>query len=261
MPAEAPSVPSPRRLSPGCSFVLAVLLLPLMLVVRSVGVESFHIPSGSMEPTLRIGDRVLASKSAYALHLPFTRIALTARQQPRRGDIVVFFAPGSRDPSSWTAQVDFPPVFPSDDYVKRVVGLPGDTVSVVDGRAVVNGHQQGGAERGAYRFVDHRCAPMKTRRRTEELGDHRFVVLQAESVHRRMPDWGPKKVPRGKVFVLGDNRDRSKDSRAFGFVPIDHIKARAIGIGLSIPVCTASDALPEPRWKRIGTGVNGCTSC
>ena len=242
-------------MSPGCSFLLAVGMLPLMLTMRSVGLESFLIPTGSMEPTLRIGDRVLASKSAYGLHIPFTRIPLTTVSPPERGDVVVFFKPGSRKKDDWTSIVDFTPVFPSNDYVKRVVALPGDTVAVRGGHVVVNGKKRRTSDLGPYRYVDHRCAPMKTRRRSETLGDRDYVVLHASEELRRMPDYGPKKVPKGKVFVLGDNRDRSQDSRDLGFVPIDHIKAKVSRVGLSMPTCVTGSDVPGLRWNRVGAAV------
>lgn len=244
-----------RRRGPGCGFLVTLGLLPLMLGVQSTVVESFLVPSGSMEPTLRIGDRILAWKFAYGLRVPFTRISLTGPVAPERGDIVVFVRPGSRDPDAWTAQIDIPSVVPSEDYVKRVVAVPGDTVAVRDGRVVVNGKGQGGEDLGPYRFVDGECDAMQTRRRSETLGSHDYVVLQAAEPGRRRADWGPKKVPKGKVAVLGDNRDRSKDSRSIGFVPIDLIKGKAVRIGLSVPACTTGDALPEIRWQRMGQAL------
>jgi len=230
-------------------------MIPLMLVFRSSVMESFLVPTGSMEPTLRIGDRILAWKSAYGLRYPFTRIPVGDIDTPERGDIVVFILPGTRDAGDWTDKVDFAPVFPSADYVKRVVAVPGDKVAVKDGRVVVNGKSVGGRDLGPYRYVDHECDPMQTRRRSEKVGSRDYVVLQASDEGKRRADWGPKTVPKNRVFVLGDNRDRSKDSRSFGFVPIHLIKAKAVRIGVSMPLCTTGDALPELRWKRIGSAI------
>ena len=142
-------------------FALAVILM--FGVVRPFVVEPFYVPSGSMEPTLKPGDRVLAAKSAYRF------------SNPHRGDLVVF-----KDPRN-----------PEEDLIKRVVGLPGDTVAIRDAVLYING------QREMEPYVD-------------------YPMIDATY-------FGPVKVPAGKVFVMGDNRGNSVDSRSFGPVPEDNL--------------------------------------
>jgi signal peptidase I len=159
--ADAPREGHRRRLR----IVAAVAVVVLLLAVRAWVAEPFRIPSGSMEPTLRPGDQVLVDKLAYRSDLP------------ARGDLAAFQRPGS-----------------SDVFLKRVVGLPGDTVEMRDG----------------YLYVDHR-------RLREPFVDHSRV----DSVF-----FGPVRVPRGRVFLMGDNRGDSIDSRDFGAIPRDDLIGR-----------------------------------
>lgn len=254
-PATKPLAPPRRsRLGPGCSFLVAAGMIGVLLLVRSVGVESFAVPSGSMEPTLRIGDSILVSKSAYGLRLPFTRTNLTGPAVPDRGDVVVFVVPGS-EAGDWTDEVDLLPVVPSEDYIKRVVALPGETVAVKRGRVVVDGRRLPREELGPYRYLDADCEAHANTRYTEQAGAHRYTVLEAKERRRRQRDWGPQTVPAGHVFVLGDQRDRSQDSRSFGFVPVSSIKGKAARVWLSLDTCETAGALPELRRQRLGKRI------
>ncbi len=253
---ESVNVSPRKRFGPGCGFALALALLPAMMGFRSTLYESFYVPTGSMEPTLRIGDRLTATKFAYGWRIPFTRIPVGALKVPSRGDIVVFTRTPSEHKDTLWAQLDIAGLVPSSDYVKRVVAVPGDTVAVVDGEVVLNGTVRPAREEGPYRYVDHACKAMQTRRFSAGLDGVRHVILKASNARKRRPDWGPEKVPRGHVFMLGDNRDRSKDSRSYGFVPVRDIKARAGRVWASLPLCTPGSALPEVRWRRLGTSLN-----
>jgi len=246
------SKPSPKRLGPGCGFVLALGLLPAMMAFRSAVYESFYVPTGSMEPSLRIGDRVTAAKFAYGWRIPFTRIPLGSLKAPQRGDIVVFTLPKAEDKGAWWTDLDIAGLVPSNDYIKRVVAVPGDKVAVKDGELVLNGKRLRATDEGPYRYVDHECEPMQTRRFAVGGSSDGHVILKASNARNRRSDWGPKTVPKGHVFVLGDNRDRSKDSRSYGFVPIRDIKAKATRVWASLPLCTPGDAMPQVRWKRVG---------
>ena len=253
MAPSTPGSPSPsrRRLGPGCSFVVAVGMIGLMLVLRSVGLESFDVPSGSMEPTLRIGDSILVSKSHYGLRLPFTRWNLTGPAVPARGDVVVFIEPGTQQGAP-TDTIDLLPVFPTDDTIKRVVGLPGETVAVKDGVVWIDGRPSARSALGPYRYVDAECTAHPNTRQRETIGGHRHVVLEAQSRRQRRRDHGPTTVPPGHVFVLGDQRDRSRDSRSFGPVPVSAIKGKAVAVWLSVDGCDSDAPL---RTQRIGRPI------
>jgi signal peptidase I len=229
-------------------------MIGVLLLVRSMGLESFAVPSGSMEPTLRIGDSILVSKSAYGLRLPFTKVNLTGPAVPERGDVVVFVVPGSES-GDWTDEVDLLPVFPSEDYIKRVVALPGETVAVKSGRVVIDGKRLPRKELGPYRYLDADCEAHANTRYSEQAGALQTTVLEAKERHRRRRDWGPETVPAGHVFVLGDQRDRSKDSRSFGFVPLGSIKGKATRVWLSMDTCETAGALPELRRQRLGKRI------
>jgi signal peptidase I len=167
------------------SIVIAVVLA---LVIRTFVVQAFKIPSGSMEDTLLIGDHILVNKLSYGLQIPFlnTKIRLFGLMgDPDRGDIIVF--PYPRDPSR--------------DFIKRVVGLPGERVEVRNHHAYVNGE------------------PLK----------EPYVKLdeRAPTQPSRYSHWGPEVVPPGKLFVMGDNRDNSADGRDWGFLDSSQVKGRA----------------------------------
>ncbi|MDH5590842.1 MAG: signal peptidase I [Gemmatimonadota bacterium] len=195
-PAEADA--GYRRFpSPGEWARTVALAVGLFIFVRTFGVEAFKIPTGSMESTLLVGDFLLVNKAAFGARIPFTGVHLPALADPERGAVVVFT----------------PPHDPSKHYVKRLVGIPGDTLEMRDKVLYRNGFEV------REPYVQHR-----DRRRDTVHPDMRWQSnhLVASTRHRYQPtrdNWGPLVVPHGQFFVLGDNRDNSEDSRYWGFVP------------------------------------------
>ncbi len=198
-------------------------VLLFVLIIRSFIFEPFRIPSGSMEPTLLKGDFIFVQKFAYGLRLPVTETKIWETGQPQRGDVVVF---------------RFPPD-PGINYIKRIVGLPGDEVRYERHRLTINGEE-----------IPLRQAPDATR------SDPRFIETLGEREHD-IYVWSPSfsqmdgtyVVPEGHFFVLGDNRDKSKDSRYIGTIPETHLVGEAVRIWMHI------DGLSWPRWDRIGTKI------
>lgn len=237
-----------------------------VLIIRSIIIEPFQIPSGSMVPTLAIGDFIVVSKFAYGLRVPFTDIELVPLGEPERGDVDVFIYPPSvsddpwckvkRIPKDWT--LDLLPFLPgpeqpcSIDYVKRLVGLPGDTVEVRDDVVYINGEAQTRVEVGDYDYVDVRgCSPQPMKQYTETLGSVPHTTLQTTMFGMRTGNYGPAVVPEGHYFFMGDNRDNSRDSRydGVGFIPEANVVGRAVRIWMSW-------SFPGlPKWGRIGTEV------
>lgn len=196
------------------------------LLLRAFVFEPFHIPSGSMIPTLLVGDFIFVNKMSYGLRIPFTDPAKVHKlweSAPRRGDVVVFIVPKS----------------PDVDYVKRVVGLPGDQVEVQDNQVWVNGVLQPRVEAGDYTYTEHSeytDAELETTARmyVEDLAGvkHRIIVRREPGYSRN----GRFTVEPGKVFMMGDNRDNSADSRVeggIGQIPFSYLKGRASLIWIS----------------------------
>ncbi len=215
------------------SISVAILLF---LVIRTFAVEAFKIPTGSMEKTLLVGDFLLVNKAVYGAQVPFTEVRLPAFDQPDRGDVVVFEFPLDR----------------SKNYVKRVVGLPGDRVAMRRGRVYVNGVQQ---DEG---YVQH----------TQPGGDYydpqfewqrNYIApeVDRETYRPTRDDWGPIVVPEASFFVMGDNRDNSQDSRYWGFVDRSLIKGRPLVIYYSFDRSKLRPLpwLTEVRWNRVGNLV------
>lgn len=201
------------------AFVVALLIA---LVVRTLVIQAFKIPSSSMEDTLLIGDHIFVNKFLYGYHVPFTKGRILQFTAPRRGDIIVFVFPEDK----------------SKDFIKRVVGTPGDTIEIRRKRVLLNGTP---LEENYVRFAD---------------GDSidRFV--------RARDNLPPVKVPPGKLFVMGDNRDRSYDSRFWGFVEMDAVIGKAMFIYFSVDWSRGvawSEVWRYPelvRWNRIGDSVH-----
>ena len=261
---DAPPARKPDSAGPGGHFMAWIWdtiktwgpALLAVLLIRSVLAEPFRIPSGSMVPTLEIGDHILVTKYSYGLRIPLTRIPMGQLDVPERGDVVVFVKPGT-DTSFFSRTFDLPvPPFATLDYVKRVVGLPGDQVEVRDNQLYINGSAQKREYVDKHEFINEHCRPSPTREFVEQLGDREHAILTTDSYPMRMADYGPEPVPEGHVFVMGDNRDHSSDSRVWGYVPLRNIKGRARTVWLSYDQCKAGVPLfGEFRSGRFGTGL------
>ena len=237
---------------------LAVAVL-LALSIRAFVIEPYRIPSGSMFPTLLIGDHLFVNKFAYGPKIPFTDWRLPGLREPQRGDVVVFNV--VRDRIGRIYPADQRPDLPGDVFVKRVVGLPGDTIEVRDGQLFLNG-QRVPTESSPQTFTDEGGRVLRVGR--EDLAGHPHAVLDDPNAP------GPEKTPitlgPGRYFMMGDNRDYSNDSRVWGTVRLADIKGPAFVIYLSWdwqgswasmlnPVTWWQLFTQKMRWERIGQTI------
>jgi signal peptidase I len=222
-------------------------------------VETYYVPSESMLPTLLIGDHMLVNKFAYGARIPFTEIQLPALREPERGDVVTFVL-GRKGPGR-ICPVDRCPDYPREGFVKRIVGLPGDTLEIADDRVFLNGKPVP-VEYSGELFVDD--AGEGLRHGTERLGDSPHALLDH-------PGRGGLQqvritVPEGRYFMLGDNRDNSNDSRGWGTVRRVDIKGPVMMIywswnnrgswaSMLNPVTWWKLLRGETRWSRFGKSV------
>lgn len=212
-----------------------VILAVVLFSIRSSLADWNDVPSGSMQPTILVGDRIFINKVAYDLKVPFTTWHLAQWSNPQRGDIVVFYSPhdGTR-------------------LVKRVVGLPGDTVELRNEQLIINGNpveyaplsdelanQLPKAERKGDQFA------------TEMLPGQQHVVMAMPSLPAKRT-FGPVQVPESSYFMMGDNRDNSFDSRYFGVVERKRILGKATAVVLSLD----HENHWMPRWQRSFTSLN-----
>ena len=205
----------------GRDVVRYLFFVLIILCIRSSVFASYHVPTGSMSPTILEGEFFFANKLAYRLKLPFTKATVVDWKMPERGDIVIFRYPPDE----------------SQDYTKRVIGVPGDTVEIIDKDIYINGTAVG------KRYIDRSGGAHLFE---EDLFGTRYAI-------RRMPFKTPfdttrrTVVPEGALFVMGDNRDNSLDSRAWGFVPLENVEGKMIVRWFSLDPDTHI-----PRFDRIG---------
>lgn len=191
--------------------LIAVLIA---LLVRTFVVQAFKIPSGSMEPTLRVGDYLLVNELIYGIRIPYVDTRLFPYQEPKRGDVIVFIYP----------------VDPSKDFIKRVIGTEGEKVQIVHSKIYINDKQ------------------------IRDPWGH-FKTEGPAEYFQGVENFGPIVVPKDSLFVLGDNRDNSADSRFWGFVPLKDVLGKAFIIYFSWNR-QAENLLYDVRWSRIGEWIH-----
>lgn len=196
-----------------------LLFIVLMFTFRSSFADWYDVPTGSMKPTIVEGDRILVNKMAYRLELPFTDISVMETGSPQRGDIVVFNSKAA-----------------DNRLVKRVIGIPGDVVTLVDNRLIINGHK-----------LDYE----QTQDLITETIDGQSHVMQLTPSTTDRHSFGPVTVPKEHLLVLGDNRNHSADSRYYGFIPQAELLGKATRVLFSLD--------PEdyylPRADRVFTAM------
>jgi signal peptidase I len=188
-----------------------VVAVLIALFIRTFIIQAFKIPSSSMEPTLQVGDHILVSKFIYGVKIPFTDTRLFQFNKPKRGDIVVF-------------------IFPKDqtkDFIKRVIGIEGEKVEIIRNKIYIND-----------KVIDDPWGYFS------ERGDWTRYYQPVER-------YGPKIIPKDSLFVLGDNRDNSQDSRFWDFVNVNAVKGKALVIYFSWNG-KAEDLIEKIRWERFG---------
>jgi signal peptidase I len=202
---SVPDKPSKGKIRENVEALIIAIILAMF--IRTFAVQAFKIPSGSMQNTLLIGDYILVNKFIFGIKLPYTDITLIPIKEPQRGDVIVFKFPED----------------PSKDFIKRVVGVGGDTVRIVNKKVYVNGKLQ---ENPYAIYMDPHTNPYNAPQRDNQ---------------------GPITVPKGKLFMMGDNRDESNDSRFWGFVDVSAVRGKAFMIYWSWD----SNGF-DVRWKRLG---------
>ncbi len=187
-------------------------VLLIVLLLRSFVVEPFRIPSGSMMPTLLVGDFILVNKFTYGIRWPVLNSKVIEIGAPERGDVAVFRYPKQ----------------PDLDYIKRIIGLPGDHIAYYNKTLFVNGEQVPRERIGPYASPSGRSGSLEVY--AERLGEveHQILVTPTKFGHE-----GEYVVPAGEYFVMGDNRDNSNDGRYWGYVPEDHLVGKAFMIWMN----------------------------
>ncbi|MGB4811333.1 MAG: signal peptidase I [Methylophilaceae bacterium] len=212
---------------------------PVILVVffvRSFVVEPFKIPSGSMMPTLLTGDFILVNKYNYGLRDPVFNHTFIEVSHPQRGDVFVFH---------------YPPE-PTTNYIKRVVGLPGDKIRYVDKKLTINGQLLDVSEPTDYEYVAPGLNMVTAKKYREQLGSVQHDILinewtnsyEPDAIGAKFADGGEITVPAGHYFAMGDNRDNSSDSRVWGFVPEQNLVGKAFFIWMNFD-----------QFSRIGNSI------
>ena len=227
----------------------------IYLFVKTLFVEAFRIPSGSMIPTLLVGDWLFVNKLAYGPTLPFSSSHLPGYTHPKRGEVIVFESPYQQDEADSGAD-------PTPTLVKRLVGMPGDTLYMRDGLLYLNGipQRQGYAAASNSKGDPNETSPLFDWQHKIELKSTRFGSAPATPTH---DNWGPLLIPADHYFMMGDNRYCSKDSRYWGIVPNRNIRGRPLFVYYSyVPsVDNACDGestdrplpfITDIRWTRIG---------
>jgi signal peptidase I len=188
-----------------------VIAVLIALFIRAFIVQAFKIPSSSMEPTLQVGDHILVNKFIYGVKIPFTNGKLFQCKKPQRGDIIVFVYPKDQ----------------SKDFIKRVIATEGEKVEILRNKIYING-----------KLIN------------DPWGDYNEKSDWIKYL-QPMERYGPEIVPKNSLFVLGDNRDNSQDSRFWGFVNVNAVKGKAFIIYFSLD-WYAQNLIEKIRWVRFG---------
>ncbi len=222
--------------------------IAIFLVLRTFLIEAYRIPTGSMIPTLLIGDWLFVNKVAYGPHVPFTHFSLPGYADPNRGDVVVFESPYQADEAAVNHD-------PTPTLVKRLIGMAGDTLYGREGVVYVNGL----AQRQGYTSPEQRKGDGASEgdgfewQKKIGLAASRFGAAPKQPL---LDTWGPFVVPPGHYFMMGDNRYDSKDSRYWGFVPRANVRGRPMFVYYTYVPQDESDRalsfITDIRWKRIG---------
>jgi signal peptidase I len=191
-----------------------ILFILLMSVFRSAVADWYSVPTGSMQPTIKEGDRIVVNKMAYDIRLPFSDISLLSLDTPKHGEIIVF--------ESEAAELRL---------IKRVVGLPGDVVSMSNEKITINGQP---LSYQPYRQENSTSNEKNIGYSTEKLGHITHRINIDKSASNRFSNFAPVVVPAGHYLVLGDNRRHSADSRVYGFVPHQELRGKATAIAFSV---------------------------
>ena len=195
------------------------IALAIALAIRTFVIEPFTIPSGSMLPTLLIGDHLFVNKFVYGIRVPFTEIRLPGLREPQRGDVVVFTV-GKR--GNDIGPIDRRPDLPRDNFVKRIIGLPGDLMAMRGGLVTVNGAPLAQSDGGEI----FRDGGRELHILRESLGERDHAILDDPRASPGCPQC-PFRVEEGRYFMMGDNRDHSADSRIWASVCFSEIKGPA----------------------------------
>ena len=217
------------------------IAVAVALLLRAFVVEAFKIPSGSMIPTLQVGDHIFVNKFTYGPAIPYTRTRLFASMPPDRGDVMVFAFPEH----------------PEQDFIKHVIALPGDKLEARGGHPILNGWEVPSCFVGLYTYTEGEPIPSKHEGDlfVEFLGDEAYLTLYDRYAGGLNDYQGPYIVKPGEVYVMGDNRNNSHDSRMWfggqgGGVPFENIKGRALFVWLSV-------GEQGMAWSRLGAPVMG----
>jgi signal peptidase I len=199
----------------------ALWAVVLTLILRAFVIQAFRIPSGSMVPTLLVGDFLFVNKFEYGPKIPFTHLRLPGLRAPRTGDVIVFQFPGN----------------PSQDYIKRCIATGGQTIEVRNKVVYVDGRPSPAADAHAY----HRDPAVSCGLDVRPFPEDPTLVTCRDN-------FGPLRVPAGRLFMMGDNREDSNDSRFWGTVPMDFVKGRAVFLYWSWDGPWIGGHL---RWRRL----------
>ncbi len=217
----------------------------LFLLVRAFVIEAYRIPSPSMVPTLLVGDWLFVNKFTYGPHVPFTSVNLPGVREPHHGDVVVFVSPYQGDEAARGND-------PTPTLVKRLIGVAGDTLYMRNAVLYING----AAQRESYTKSDPHAQdgvdPLFVWQARYALRSSRFGPAPTEPTH---DNWGPLVVPPKHLFMMGDNRYDSKDSRYWGFVPRENVRGRPMFVYFSYNADDSDRPIPfitDIRWSRLG---------